>query len=118
MSKRVFCFALAVVLLALSLPAEAQQATKIPRVGFVSVSGNPNSPGHLVEAFRRGLRDFGYVEGKNIVIELRYAAVEPDRDFVAELVQMKVDVLISSTASAIRAAKEATKTIPIVMVAS
>jgi putative tryptophan/tyrosine transport system substrate-binding protein len=118
MKKKITVLTLCALLFALCHPVEAQQATKIPRVGFVSVSGNPNTPGPLVEAFRRALRDLGYVEGKNIVIELRYAAVEPDRDFVAELVQMKVDVLISSTAAAIRAAKEATKTIPLIMVAS
>ena len=115
---KVFGVALGAMLFALCLPAQAQQAAKVPRIGYVSVSGNPDNPGRYVEAFRKGLRDLGYVEGKNIVLELRYAAAEPDRDFVAELVQMKVDVLISSTAAAIRAAKRATKTIPIVMIAS
>ena len=99
--------------------AEAQQVRKIPRIGYVSVSGSPNNPGVLVEAFRQGLRDLGYDEGKNIVVEYRWAAVEPERvsAFVAELVQLKVDVLVSSSAAAIRAAKQATQTIPIVMVA-
>src|SRR5262249_58987143 len=112
--------ALSTMLFALCLRAEAQQPTKIPRIGYVSVSGDPQNPGRLVEAFRQGLRDLGYAEGKNIVVEYRYAAVEPDRvsAFVAELVQLKLDVLISSSATAIRAAKQATQTITIVMVAS
>jgi putative ABC transport system substrate-binding protein len=98
--------------------AEAQQPKKVPRIGYVSVSGNPNTPGVYVEAFRQGLRDLGYDEGKNVLVEYRYAAVEPERvpDFVAELVQLKVDVLVSSSTGAILAAKQATKTIPIVMV--
>jgi putative tryptophan/tyrosine transport system substrate-binding protein len=84
------------------------------------VSGNANAPGLLVEAFRRGLRELGYVEGKSILVEYRYPGEEPDRvsGSVAELVQLKVDVLVSSSTGAIRAAKQATKTIPIVMIAS
>ena len=71
-----------------------------------------------VDAFRRGLRDLGYVEGKNIVIEFRFAEGERDRIpiLVAELVRLKVDVLVSGDSSTIQAAKRATKTIPIVMV--
>jgi putative tryptophan/tyrosine transport system substrate-binding protein len=121
MSRSVFAFIwlLATVLIT-PPPTEAQQQTKIPRVGYVSVSGDPNNPGRYVEAFRQGLRDLGYNEGKNVVVEYRYAAVEPERvpDFVAELVQLKVDVLVSSSSGAIRAAKQATKTIPIIMVSS
>jgi putative ABC transport system substrate-binding protein len=98
--------------------AQTQQPAKIPRIGYVSVSGDPQNPGQYVEAFRQGLKDLGYIEGKNILVEYRYAAVEPERvpEFVAELVRLKVDVLVSSTMGAIRAAKQATKTIPIVMV--
>jgi ABC-type uncharacterized transport system substrate-binding protein len=120
LTRNFFGFTLGTLLFALCsyTHAQAQQAAKVPRIGYVSVSGNPDNPGRYVEAFRKGLRDLGYVEGKNIVLELRYATVEPDRDFVAELVQMKVDVLMSSTAAAIRDAKRATKTIPIVMIAS
>ena len=107
------------MLLALSVCVDAQQPSKIPRIGYVSAGGSPNNPGVLVEAFRQGLRDLGYDEGKNIVVEYRWAAVEPERvsAFVSELVQLKVDVLVSSSAAAIRAAKQATQTIPIVMVA-
>jgi ABC-type uncharacterized transport system substrate-binding protein len=117
-SKKVFCLVLCAVLLALSFPADAQQAKKVPRIGFVSASGNPKTPGPSVEAFRQGLRDLGYVEGKNILVELRSAEGNPDRfpRLVAELVQLKIDVLVSGTLPAIQAAKEATKTIPIVVV--
>jgi ABC-type uncharacterized transport system substrate-binding protein len=120
MRKRFFGFAFCAMLFALSYPAHGQQPRKIPRVGFVSVSGNPNTPGPLVEAFRQGLRDLGYNEGKNILIEYRYPGEDADRvpGFVAELVQLKVDVLVSSSTGALRAAKQVTKTIPIIMVAS
>ena len=98
--------------------AQAQQPGKIPRVGYVSAGGDPNNPGFLVEAFRQGLRGLDYIEGKNILVEYRYAEGNLDRvpGLVAELVQLKVDVLVSPTLAAIRAAKQATKTIPIVMV--
>ena len=103
-----------VVLLAVGVTAEAQQAKKVPRIGFLTGSGNP----FAVEAFRQGLRDLGYTEGKNILIEYRYAERMLDQapDLVAELVQLKVDVLVSQATGGIRAAKQATKTIPIVMV--
>ena len=98
--------------------AEAQPQVKIPRIGYISGTGDSSNPGPYVEALRQGLRDLGYVEGKNYVIEFRGAEgkVEPIPGIVAELVQLKVDVLVVPIASAIRAAKQATKTIPIVMV--
>ncbi|MDO8700172.1 MAG: hypothetical protein Q7J56_00645, partial [Deltaproteobacteria bacterium] len=88
--------------------AEAQQPTKIPRIGYVSGSGDPNNPGRDVESFRQGLRDLGYIEGKNILVEYRYAEGNLDRlpGLVAELVQLKVDVLFVGNLPAIRAAKE------------
>jgi putative ABC transport system substrate-binding protein len=97
---------------------QAQQPAKIPRIGFVTPIGDPNTPGFQVEAFRRGLRDFGYIEGKNIVVEYRYTEGKGDRNpsLVAELVQLKVDVLVVPGPGAIRAAKQATKTIPIVII--
>jgi putative tryptophan/tyrosine transport system substrate-binding protein len=96
--------------------SEAQQPKKIPRIGYVS-SGDPSTEPRLA-AFRRGLRDLGYIEGKNILIEYRYAEGKPDEvpGLVAELVQLKVDVLVIGFLPAIHAAKQATKTIPIVMV--
>ena len=98
--------------------ADAQQATKIPRIGYVSGTGNPSDPGPYVEALRQGLRDLGHFDGKNILIEYRGAEGKVDRipSLVAELVQLNVDVLVVVTLSSIRAAKQATKTIPIVMV--
>jgi putative ABC transport system substrate-binding protein len=115
MRTNVMRLTLCAFLFALSDSAQAQQPTKIPRIGYVRVVGLPSTPSPNVEAFRQGLRDLGYVEGKTILIEFRYAKGNQDR-IVAELVQQKVDILVSGDAPAIRAAKEATKTVPIVMV--
>jgi ABC-type uncharacterized transport system substrate-binding protein len=106
------------VLFALCSSAQGQQPKKVPRIGYVSANGDPNNQGPQVEAFRRGLRDLGYVEGKNILIVFRYVAEKPDviPSLVNELVQLKVDLLFLGPQPAIRAAKQATKTIPIVMV--
>ena len=97
--------------------AEAQQPRKIPRIGIVSGTGNPNEADSSTKIFRQALQDLGYSEGKNIRFEYRYT--EGDREripaIVAELVNLKVDVLFSTQAIVIRAAKQATKTIPIVM---
>ena len=110
--------ALCAMVLAFCSSAEAQESGKIPRIGYVRVVGVPSTPGPNVEAFRQGLKDLGYVEGKNIQIEFRYAEGKRDRvpSLVAELVRLKVDVLISGDDGSIRSAKDATKTIPIVMV--
>ena len=115
-SKRVFVFGLCTVLFALCASAEAQQPMKIPRIGYLSgTSFSANSA--RIEAFRQGLRELGYVEGKNIVIEYRYAAGKPDRlsQLAAELVRLKVDVIVTAGPAVTRPAKEATSTIPIVM---
>jgi ABC-type uncharacterized transport system substrate-binding protein len=116
MKKKFVPFALAVLLLAVSFPVEAQQPTKVPRIGYVD-AGSPAITGHRAQAFVQGLRDLGYVEGENIVIEYRWADGKLDRlpGFVADLVRAKVDVIVSSAAPAIRFAKEQTSTIPIVM---
>jgi len=108
----------AVVLLAVGVIAEAQQPTKVPRIGFVSGIGGPSNPGPNVVGFRQGLRDFGYIEGKNILVEYRYTEGKGDRNpsLVAELVQLKVDVLVVGGPGGLSAAKQATKTIPIVIV--
>jgi putative tryptophan/tyrosine transport system substrate-binding protein len=118
MRKTAFGFTLSALLLALCASTEAQQAAKIPRIGYVSGTGSPSDPGPYVEALRQGLRDLGYVEGKSFMIEYRGAEGKVDRipSLVAELVQLNVDVLVVVTLSSIRAAKQATKTIPIVMV--
>jgi putative ABC transport system substrate-binding protein len=101
--------------------AEAQQTAKsLPQIGFISSTGTAESPTPLFEAFQLGLRDLGYVDGKNIVIVHRYAEGRLDRilSFVHEFVQQKVDVIVAVNNAMIRAAKEATKTIPIVMISS
>jgi ABC-type uncharacterized transport system substrate-binding protein len=120
MKKNIFGFALGVVLVALSVPVEAQSAGKVPRIGYVALRNAPTStvPDPATGAFREGLRDLGYVEGKNIFVEYRYAEGKVDRIpvLVTELVQLKVDVLVSPNSQTIRAAKQATKTLPIVMV--
>jgi putative ABC transport system substrate-binding protein len=102
----------------LCFAAWAQQPVKIPRVGYVSGAGDPSNPGPAVEAFRQGLRDRGYIEGNNILVEYRYAEGKRERvsSLVSELVRLKVDVLVLLTLPSVRAAKEATNTIPIVMV--
>ena len=117
-SKSVFCIMLCAMLFALCASAEAQQPAKVPRIGYLSRTGDSKNPGFQVEGFRQGLRDVGYIEGKNIRVEYRYIEGKSDSipSLVAELVQLKVDVLVLGPLPAIRAAKQATKTIPIVMV--
>src|SRR5262245_14820305 len=117
MKRTITVLSLSAMLFALSVPVEAQQPGKVPRIGYVSQS-YANDPGPGLTAFRQGLRDIGYVEGKNILFEYRYAEDKLDRvpNLVDELVQLKVDVLVVTTRRAIIAAKQATKTIPIVMV--
>jgi len=111
-----FTFMLGVLLLALSLPARAQQPAKLPRIGYLDVA-SISSEAARNQAFRQGLGELGYVEGKNIVIEWRSAEEKPDRlpALAAELVRLKVDVIVTSGSSVTRAAKAATHTIPIVM---
>jgi len=116
MNKNIFSVALCALFFALCTPAEAQQAKKVPRVGYltaVSLSANAAR----IEAFRQGLRELGYVEGKNIIIELRGADEKPDRlpALAAELVRLKVDIVVSGGPTVTRPVKEATTTIPIVM---
>jgi putative ABC transport system substrate-binding protein len=109
---------LCTLLFALCLPAEAQEQTKIRRIGYLSGTGDPSNPGPYVEALRQGLRDLGYIEGKHFVIEYRGAEgkLEPIAGLVAELVQLRVDVLVLPLVAGIRAAKQATGAIPIIMV--
>ena len=96
--------------------ATAQQPTKIPRIGYLSPTSPSVSPARI-EAFRQELRELGYVEGKNIVIEYRYAEGKFDRllALAAELVRLKVDLIVTTGPTVTRAAKEATTTVPIVM---
>src|SRR5262245_52405919 len=116
MSKKVVGLAICAVLLALSVPAEAQQPEKVPRIGFLGGS-SPSAISARIESFRQGLRELGYVEGKNIVVEYRHAEGKQDRlpALAAELVRLKVDVIVTSGPLPTRAAKGATVKIPIVM---
>jgi putative tryptophan/tyrosine transport system substrate-binding protein len=116
MTKKFFCIVPCTILFALSLFAQAQQPTNIPRIGFQSAA-SPSGIAARIEAFRQGMRKLGYVEGKNIVIEYRYAEGKLDRlrEFAAEFVRLKVNVIVAAGPSPTRAAKEATPTIPIVM---
>jgi putative ABC transport system substrate-binding protein len=113
MQKIFIHLTLCAMLFALSFEAEAQQPAKVPRIGYLSIS--PAGP--RVEAFRQGLRELGYVEGKNIIIEWRSAGGkrERGRTLADELVRLNVDVIVTGGPGATRPAKEATKTIPIVM---
>jgi putative tryptophan/tyrosine transport system substrate-binding protein len=96
--------------------AQAQQPTKVPRIGYLT-GATPDGQSARIEAFRQRLRELGYVEGKNIVIEYRYAEEKTDQlpTLAADLVRLKVDVIVTAGPTATRAAKEATSTIPIVM---
>ena len=118
MTKKISILTLCTLLLALCTPAAAQQPAKVPRIGYLSRTGDSKNPGPQVEGFRQALRDLGYIEGKNILVEYRYTEGKQDSipSLVAELVQLKVDVLVLGPLPAIRAAMQATKTIPIVMV--
>lgn len=114
MTRVSFIVTLAFASLAAPLAAEAQQPAKVARIGYLE-SGDPGTP--LVEAFRQGLRDLGWVEGQNIAIEVRAAEGKYDRlpELAAELVRLKVDVIFASSTPAALAAKHATTTIPIVI---
>ena len=108
------------VLFALCFSAEAQQPKKIPRIGYLTGTREPTqeAPDANRDAFRQGLRDLGYVEGENVVIEYRYGAADDDRaaKLAAELMQLNLDLIVSTSLPGIRTAKQASKTIPIVMV--
>jgi len=107
------------LLLAVFLPAvliDAQQPAKVPRIGYL-IGTFPSVDSARIKPFRQGLRELGYVEGKNIIIEWRYAEEKPERmsELAAELVRLKVDIIVTAGPIPTRAAKQATITIPIVM---
>jgi ABC-type uncharacterized transport system substrate-binding protein len=107
-----------VLLFGLSSSVEAQQAKKLPRVGFIGAS-SPSTASQWLEAFRQGLRDLGYVEGENLAIEVRWAEGSAERfpHLIAEMVRLKVDVILVSAATGALAAKNAGITIPVVFAA-
>src|SRR5262245_36524486 len=113
MKRKITALALCALLPALCASAEAQQPKKVPRIGYQGAG----SPDENEEAFRQGLRELGYVEGQNIVIEWRFAEGKLDQVArnAADLVRLKVDVIVTGGAGDTRAAKAATSTIPIVM---
>ena len=108
---------LALGLLAAPLAADAQQGGKMPRIGVLQFGTHPDP---YSEAFAQGLRDLGYVPGKNIILEYRWAEGRFDRlpDLAAELVGLKVDIIVTVGTQTTDAAKQATGTIPIVMTAA
>lgn len=114
--KNTVCFLLIIAILGGSATADAQQPKKVPRIGFLSAL-SPDGVSAWLAAFRQGLHEHGYVEGKNIVIEWRFAEGKLDHllSLAKQLVSLKVDVIVSGGPAVTRAAKEATSTIPIVM---
>src|SRR5574342_391943 len=117
MTRKITGLALGALLFALCVPAAAQQPTKVPRIGYLS-SQDPARESARSEAIRVALRERGYIEGQNIAIEYRSAEGKIDRapQLAAELVRLKVDIIVVSAGDTwIRAARNATKTIPIVM---
>jgi putative ABC transport system substrate-binding protein len=116
MKKKITFLTLCAMLLALCSSAQAQQPEKVPRIGFL-ITSSPSVIAPRIDAFRQGLRELGYVEGKNIVIERRHAEGKFDHlpALAAELVRLNVDVIVTSGPTATRPAKGATSTIPIVM---
>src|SRR5438093_6185096 len=119
-SRREFITLLGGAAVAWPLAAGAQQPTRVARIGYVSGTGSAADPGPFVEALQQGMREHGYVVGKDFIVEYRGAEGRQARvpELIAELVQAKVDVLVTPTPIAVRAAKQATDTIPIVMVTS
>jgi putative ABC transport system substrate-binding protein len=119
MTKQILGFVLSAMLFALGGSAEAQQPAGIPRIGILSTSSGSVFSAR-VEAFRQRLRELGYVEGKNIAIEYRYADGKRERlpDLAAELARLKVDVIVTTGAVPVLAAKKASPTIPIVFASS
>jgi putative ABC transport system substrate-binding protein len=115
--RRLCCVALVAVVFAQPLVLEAQQPLKIARIGYLSPS-SATADYSYGEAFRQGLRTVGYIEGRNVVIETRYADGRLDRlrGLAGELVQLNVDVIVAAPTPAVRAAQQATRTTPIVMV--
>jgi len=119
MSRRALVLALLVACVAAPLSAEAQQAARVYRLGFLSMRAGPTDNPQL-DAFRAGLRELGYVEGRNVILEIRYADGRSDRlgGLAAELIRLNPDVIVVQSGIASLAVRNKTKTIPIVMASS
>ena len=119
MDRRVFISGIAGGLLAAPLAAEAQPTGKVYRIGFI-LTATPNETGHLLKALNEGLRELGYVEGRNVVFERRYAEGRQERlpALAAELVRLNVDIFVTGSNPVIAAVKQVTATIPVVMAVS
>ena len=117
--RKLGCFALSVMLIALGFPAEAQQPKKIARIGYFFAS-TPAATTYNIEAFRQGMRELGHVEGKTFVLELRYGEARAERfpEIARELVDLKLDMIVAATDVVIAAVKRETQTIPIIMASS
>ncbi|HEX5606523.1 MAG TPA: ABC transporter substrate binding protein, partial [Candidatus Binatia bacterium] len=120
MNTKIISIVITMLTLAFASSAESQQTGKVYRIGFLA-SGSPPDPSASLSpfaAFRQGLRELGYIESRNILLELRYAKGDHDRlpSLAADLIKIKVDIIVASGLSAVRAARNATDTIPIVMV--
>jgi putative ABC transport system substrate-binding protein len=120
MNKKIIYIVIATLILAFAPPAESQQTGKVYRIGFLASGSppDPSQPASPFAAFRQGLRELGYIEGQNILLEVRYAKGDHERlpSLAADLIKLKVDIIVASGLSAVRASKNATRTIPIVMV--
>jgi putative tryptophan/tyrosine transport system substrate-binding protein len=113
---RLLISGLCALLFALCVSVQAQQPKKVPRIGLL-ISASTAAMAPYIEAFRQGLRELGYIEGKSIILEIRGGEANPDRvsDLAAELIALKVDIIVAGGNFAVRAAMKATSTIPIVM---
>jgi ABC-type uncharacterized transport system substrate-binding protein len=114
-SRLVLAVILTIGLLGTPRLGAAQQPTKVPRIGWLSNASRTPEVSHLLEAFSQGLRELGYVEGQNIAIEYRFAEGRPERlpGFAAELLGLKVDIIVTPNPTATQAAQQATRTVPI-----
>ncbi|HEY7554152.1 MAG TPA: ABC transporter substrate binding protein [Candidatus Binatia bacterium] len=117
MTRKIATLLAAAAVLATANLAQAQQPGKVPRIGYVAASGPEGGSAHR-NVFKQGLRDLGDVEGKTILVESRYLEGMSDRStsVVADLLHLKVDLIVSTSPVVIRAAMQASKTIPIVMI--
>src|SRR5215813_15089417 len=113
MNKKIAVMAVALMTLVSAYSTQAQQPQRIPRIGFLIAASQSTDPSRI-EAFRQGLQNLGYLEGQNVLIEYRYADGKLDRlpELAAELIRLKVDVIVTSGTPPTSAAQRATKTIP------